>query len=127
MSEPFNPTRRIAVIAAAAAAIAGAAALEWTRLLGKRYAATPFDDLLGKLGDREASVVFGRAILNKGKSIEGGQIAKLMRQRLASVGFGDLAHTEAQRSDLAEADGWVVPKSVMLMAALAALNTPSGS
>jgi hypothetical protein len=107
--------------------MASATALEWTRLFGRHYTSTQFDDLFAKLGDREASAVLGRAVLREGVAHRPTQIASNLRSRLANQSIAALCLSEAKSAEIVEASHWVVPESVMLMAVLAALNTSSAS
>jgi hypothetical protein len=111
-------TRRGVLAGLLAAVVAAAGGAAWKlHLFGKHYPPTPYDDLLNQIADREPAILFGRAA---GKSLPGAmQLAAQLRRdgRTLSVRATD----EPAEAQIAEVAGWVVPQSVALFAALAAL------
>ena len=107
-------TRHRSVAAAGAAVTARALPLH--RLFVKHYPPTPYDDVLARLDDRDPGGPVRRGGARRaGCASAGGPAARPAGRRLAAAAQADIA---ANR--LAEADGWLVPESVMLLAALAA-------
>jgi hypothetical protein len=118
-------TRR-GIIAGAAAgiAVASGAALgalwRFTDIFVKHYAPTPYDDVLGRLLDREQAIRFGKAALPGMKGFDVRHAAAKLRVNLRDGGLSVAATIEAVNGRIIEADGWLVPESVALLSALAA-------
>jgi len=106
----------IASVAAGGAAVA-AGLYRFTDLFVKHYPPTPYDDVLAALGDREQAARFG--VLVRDAPAPGALAAKL-RERLKPNGLAGAAGADIAADRLTEVDGWVVPESVALLAALAA-------
>ena len=104
----------------AGAGVAGAAALtglyRFTDLFVKHYPPTPYDDVLNRIVDREAAARLGAHVTGAG---DAPALAAGLRARL---GGGVQAAVEADLAAgrLMEVNGWLVPQTVALMAALAA-------
>lgn len=110
--------RRGAIAALAAAGVAVAAGLyRFTDLLVKHYAPTPYDDLLGRLVDREEAAKLGARMA--GSFDLAAQSARL-RAVLGQKDLAAAAKADIAAGHLLEVDGWVVPETVALLSALAA-------
>ena len=101
---------------AAAGAVVAAGLYRFTDMFGKHYPSTPYDDLLTQLADREQAAKLGAAV-------RGTPDAQALAVRLRAGMLGDLA--AAAEADIAagrlmEVEGWLLPQSVALLAALAA-------
>lgn len=101
---------------AAAGAVMAASLYRFTDIFGKHYPSTPYDDLLTHLEDREQAAKLGAAV-------RGTPDAQALAVRLRAGMSGDLA--AAAEADIAagrlmEVEGWLLPQSVALLAALAA-------
>lgn len=104
----------IAGVAAAGAAVT-AGLYRFTDLFVKHYPPTLYDDVLSRLSDRDPAARFGRAVRG---TPDAPALATRLRALPADVTTAAQADIAANR--LAEVDGWLVPESVMLLAALAA-------
>lgn len=102
-------------VAAAGAAVA-AGLYRFTDLFVKHYPPTPYDDVLGKLVDREQAARLGAHVNAPGDAPAlAAQLRAEMHGRVQMAAEADIA-----AGRLMEADGWLVPRSVALLAALAA-------
>lgn len=109
--------RRTLIGGVAAVAVAVAAGLyRFTDLIVKHYPPTPYDDVLNKISDRDQAARLGAKVTAPG---DAGALAARLRVavpgRLQTAAQADIA-----AGRMVEADGWLVPESVALMAALAA-------
>ena len=101
------------------AAAAGGAAFK-LRLFRKRYPPSPYDDLLGRLLDRDWAEKFGAAVRKAMPDFTPAEAAIRLR---AALGGGDLeraARADASAGRVLEISGWLVPESAALLAGLAA-------
>jgi hypothetical protein len=105
--------------------IVGAALLAAGTTLGlnlllrrKHYPPTPYDDVLGKLADRDWAEKFGAQTMTADFRAE--TAAARLRSLLGSGDLESAALREAQQGRLVEAAKWLVPESVALMAMLSA-------
>ncbi len=101
---------------AAAGTVVAAGLYRFTDMFGKRHPSTPYDDLLTHLADREQAAKLGAAVRDTPD-------APALAARLRASMSGDLA--AAAEADIAagrllEVQGWLLPQSVALLAALAA-------
>jgi hypothetical protein len=111
----------LAGVAALGAAIA-AGLYRFTDLIVKHYPPTPYDDVLARLSDRDPAALFGRAV-------RGAPDAPALAARLRALpaDMETAAQADIAANRLAEVDGWLVPESVMLLAALAAKTQTAGT
>ena len=111
--------RRRSLIASAAAAGAAVAAglFRFTDLFVKHYPPTPYDDVLAMLADREQAARLGASVPGMP---DVRSLAEKLRAMLKPGGLGAAAKADAAADRVIEVDGWVVPQSVALLAALAA-------
>ncbi|MDE2135751.1 MAG: hypothetical protein KGJ49_14280 [Alphaproteobacteria bacterium] len=112
-------TRRRVVMGAGGAAVLAATAFEG-RLLRKRYAPTPYDDLLARLDDRDADAQIGEAVLADVEGFDAKAASAGVRQRLARHTLAQAVGADAAEGRLLEASGWVLPQTLALLCALAA-------
>jgi len=101
------------VVAAAAAATAGL--YRFTNLFVKHYAPTPYDDVLAQLVDREQAARLGAGIPG---TLNPATLAARLRSGL-KPGLAAAAEADVAAGRMTEVDGWVLPESVALLAALA--------
>lgn len=113
-------TRRNALIGAAIAVVLAGGAIETTRLLAKRHAPSPYDDLLAKLDDRDADAQIGEAVLADLGPFDANAAAAGLRPKLAQTGLLTAVQQDAAGGRLLEAQGWVLPETLGLLCALAA-------
>ena len=113
-------TRRNIVIGAGGAVVLAAGAFEGPRLLRKRHAPTPYDDLLSRLDDRDADAQIGEAVLGNFEDFDAGEAAADVRARLDRNTLAQAVSRDATEGRLLEAGGWVLPETLGLLCALAA-------
>ncbi len=106
--------RSLVAGAAAAGAVLAAGLYRFTDLFVKHYPPTPYDDVLALLTDREQAAKLG-------VSVPGAPavLAASLRTRL-KPGLAAAAKADVAAGRMVEVDGWVLPESVALLAALAA-------
>jgi hypothetical protein len=110
--------RRRFVLGGVAAVLLAGGAVWKTHLFGRRYAPTPYDDLLDQIVDRKPAARLGATVAGMRPDLTAPALAKMLRQpdqKLATRAIRDAAQNR-----LMEVDGWLVPESVGLYAALAA-------
>lgn len=123
-------SRRAVTIGGGIAAALGIAALGVTvpRLFGKRYAKTPYDDLLALLVDRETAVRVGkRALDDIGPGAarrygSGSGIATELHDSLDGRTLAQVMTVELAGQRLSEVGGWVLPTTLANLCLLAALQ-----
>jgi len=104
----------------AAALFATALGLTLPRWLGHSYAPTPYDDLLGRLVDREAAARVGQAVRESVPSLDDKKIARELRQRFEERDLTDVMDSDTAEGRISEVGGWVMPESLAELCALAA-------
>ena len=111
--------RRRSVIAGMAAAGAAVAAglYRFTDLFVKHYPPTPYDDLLVQLEDRQQASKLGA---NLAQAPDAPALAAELRAGLKPGALRAAAEADVAAGRLMEADGWVVPRVIALLSALAA-------
>lgn len=110
--------KRRAVLAGLAAAGAAMAAglYRFIKIFVKHYPATPYDDVLRQLADREQATLLGA-------SVQGAPEAQVLAARLRTAmpdGLAAAARADIAAGRLTEVNGWLLPATVVLLAALAA-------
>jgi len=113
-------SRRNLLVAGGSVVVVAGVAFEATRVLRKRYAPSPYDDLLVKLEDRDGSAQIGEAVLAEVDDFDAKTVATQLRAKLQHASLGDIAAADAAAERLLEAHGWVLPQSLALLCALAA-------
>jgi hypothetical protein len=108
-------SRRSFGVGAGALVLLGAATFAY-RHAGRWHAPTPYDDVLNQIVDRDPAATLGKAVTIP----EAG--AEKLAARLRQPGFrlAERAPADAAAGRTVEADGWLVPETVALYAALAA-------
>ena len=106
----------IASVAAAGAAVT-AGLYRFTNLFVIHYPPTPYDDVLAALADREQAARFGASVPG---TLDARGLAARLRPILKSDGLTSAAQADIAADRMIEVDGWVVPRSVALLSALAA-------
>ena len=110
--------RRDVAAALAAAGVAATAGLyRFTDLFVKHYAPTPYDDLLGRLVDREEAAKLGAQVSG---SFDLAAEAARLRTVLGKSDLAAAADADLAAGRLVDVDGWVLPETVALLSALAA-------
>lgn len=110
--------RRRGLMVGAGALMAAGMTLGLHVLLRKRYPPTPYDDVLGQLGDREWAEKFGAQAMTA--DFRADAAAARLRTLLGQGKLESAAVRDAQEGRLVEAAKWLVPESVALMAGLSA-------
>jgi hypothetical protein len=115
-------SRRTMMAGGGIAAALGATALGLTlpRWLRRRYAPTPYDDLLDRLVDREAAARVGQAVRDSVATLDDKKIARELRQRFEERALPEVLDADTAEGRIAEAGGWVMPMSLAELCALAA-------
>jgi len=113
-------TRRYILVGAGGAAVLAGGAFEASRLLGKRYAPSAYDDLLKHLEDRDQAVAIGESVLAETGAFDSKAVAGKLRGRLVHATWEQAASEDAAAGRILEAHGWVLPESLALLCALAA-------
>ena len=117
-----KPDRRVVI---AGTAVLGAAVLagvgyEASRLLGKHYPPTPYDDLLALLPEREAAKAVGVAFLAEHPNFTAKTAAAALRARIGKQKLDALIEAEITAGALTEAGHWIIPQTLAGLCALAA-------
>lgn len=104
----------------AAALFATALGLTLPRWLRHHYAPTPYDDLLDRLVDRDAAARVGQAVRETVPSLDDKKIARELRQRFEERDLADVMDSDTAEDRISEVGGWIMPKSLAELCALAA-------
>ena len=96
------------------------AVVEAPRLFRSRYKPSPFDDLLSQLPDRDNAAILGKAVLAQETSFDAQAAAMQLRTRLKDTSLTDAMKDELHRHDVVEVHGWILPRSLVLLSAMAA-------
>ena len=110
--------QRRAMVVGAAALMAAGMTLGLHFVTRKRYPATPYDDVLGHLRDRQWPQKFGAQAMTP--DFKPDAAAARLRTLLGSGDLESAALRDAAEGRLSEAAQWLVPESVALTAKLAA-------
>lgn len=113
-------TRRTIVLSVAAVAVTATAVVEGPKLLRKRHAPSPYDDLLALLDDRDACAQIGETMLAGKTNFNPAAVAADLRERLKGASLAEVAVAESAAGKVAEAGRWVMPEVLALLCALAA-------
>ena len=112
-------TRRRIMIAGGGVAVV-AVGLGGRYLLHKRYAPSPYDDLLSRLDDRDADAQIGEAVLANIDDFDAKTVSANVRARLQHNSLAQIVSSDAVQGHLVEAKGWVIPETLGQLCALAA-------
>jgi hypothetical protein len=112
--------RRTLLLCGSAVIVAAAAggAAQFVGLFPKHYPPTPYDDVLGRLRDREWAEKFGVQAMTA--DFQPAPAAARLRQLLGTGTIQAAALRDAAEGHVTEAAKWLVPESVALLALLAA-------
>ena len=116
-------SRRTVVAGGGVAATLFAVALGLTlpKLFGRRYAPTPYDDLLAQLVDRDEAARVGAAVRIAEPGFNAKAVARELRQRFEQRNLAEVSDADIREGRLAEVNGWVLPESLAQLCTLAAL------
>jgi hypothetical protein len=113
-------TRRHALVAGGGVVVVAAAGVGGRMLLRKRYAPSPYDDLLALLEDRDAAAQIGETVLAEVEEFEPKVLANELRTRIAKRPLAVVMAEDANEGRVVEGGGWVLPETLGLLCALAA-------
>jgi hypothetical protein len=113
-------TRRNALIAGGGVAGLVVIGVGGRLLLRKRYAPSPYDDLLDLLDDRDAAAQIGETVLAEVEDFDPKALADQMRARVAKRRLAAVTAEDASEGRVVEGGGWVLPETLGLICALAA-------
>jgi hypothetical protein len=109
--------RRTVIAGVAAVGAAAAAGLyRFTDIYVKHYPPTPYDDLLVQLVDRQQAARLGAKLTG---APDAGTLAAQLRAGLKPDSLKAAAEADAAAGRVMEVDGWLLPKTVALLSALA--------
>jgi hypothetical protein len=108
--------KRRGVIAGGVAAAVVAAGV-WRLGLLRQYPPTPYDDLLEQLTERDQAIVLGKRVAD---APDARTLADELRGHIEPEGLGAAVRGDIAAGRMSEVAGWIVPRSVAQMAALAA-------
>lgn len=113
-------SRRTMVAGGGIAAALGATALGLTlpRWLGRRYAPTPYDDLLASLVDRDAAAQVGAVARVSLPTFSARAAARELRQRFEQRNLAEVVDADIKQGRMAEVGGWVLPDSLVQLCTL---------
>ena len=116
-------SRRTVVAGGGVAATLFAVALGLTlpKLFGRRYAPTPYDDLLAQLVDRDEAARVGAVVRIAEPGFNAKAVARELRQRFEQRNLAEVSDADIREGRLAEVNGWVLPESLAQLCTLAAL------
>ncbi len=114
-------SRRTMVLGGGVAATLFAAAFGLTlpRLFGRRYAPTPYDDLLATLVDRDEAIRLGTVAHVAEPAFNAKAAARELRQRLERRTLAEVLDADIKERRIAEIGGWVMPDSLAQLCLLA--------
>ena len=114
-------SRRTMVAGGGIAAALGATALGLTlpRWLGRRYAPTPYDDLLEALVDRDEAARVGTVARASLPTFSARAAARELRQRFEQRNLVEVVDADIKQGRMAEVGGWVLPDSLAQLCTLA--------
>jgi hypothetical protein len=89
-------------------------------LLRKRFAPTPYDDLIALVEDRDGAAQIGETVLAEVEDFDPKTMAADLRTRIAGRPLAAVIAEDASDRRIAEGGGWVLPETLALICALAA-------
>jgi hypothetical protein len=115
-------SRRTMVAGGGIAAALGATALGLTlpQWLGRRYAPTPYDDLLATLVDRDQAARLGDVARSALPKFSARAAARELRQRFEQRNLAEVLDADIREGRIAEVGGWLLPDSLAQLCTLAA-------
>lgn len=115
-------SKRIFVKGALAAAGIAAAGGIYEALTFRGRPKGPYGDVLAPLDDQSDAPIVGRAYLANVKNFDVKVAAAKLRARLQHQNFSDVLAADIAGNQLAEAGRWVLPESLAVACALAAVS-----
>lgn len=113
-------TRRQAVIFGGGLAAVAGGGVAGRFLLRKRYAPSPYDDLIALVPDRDGAAQIGETVLAEVEDFDPQSMAADLRRRIAGRPLAAVAAEDANEGRIVEGGGWVMPETLGLICALAA-------
>jgi hypothetical protein len=108
-------------VAAVGAAAVGATWIKFYHPFGAHYAPTPYDDVLEHLDDRAAAIRLGRVALAGMPDFNlKAAVAKLRTRFWATPAVANSVLEDARAGHLQSVSGWVMPRTLVLLCAVAA-------
>ena len=98
----------------------GGAIYELPKLARARYAATPYDDILAQLDDRESAEKFGRAVIAAHPDFQVDKEAAHLRHEMDGRTLHSAIEDDLARGGLMEVHGWLVPETLAIASGIAA-------
>jgi hypothetical protein len=100
--------------------MAAAGLYRFTDIFVRHYPPTPFDDVLGRLDDREQAAKLGAAALKDQPNFDAEASAQRLRAALEHGSFREVVLADAETGRVQLVQGWVLPQSVVVLSAIAA-------
>lgn len=128
MSEAVTRRRvLVGVFGLAGIVLLGDLLFEAPRLLTRRYAPTPYDDLLSQLENRESAARLGKAALAAEPHFDARSAARALRQGPAKESLRTAIDADLAGGRLTEIHGWLLPATLVTVSAIAALEQKASS
>ncbi len=115
-----RPTRRQILWLGGGVVVLAGGGVAARLLLRKRFAPTPYDDLIALVEDRDGAAQIGETVLAEVEDFEPTAMAADLRSRIAGRPLAGVIAEDASDGRLVEAGGWVLPETLGLICALAA-------
>ncbi|MGN6515870.1 MAG: hypothetical protein ACTHLR_08515 [Rhizomicrobium sp.] len=80
----------------------------------------PYGDLLSEVGDRRSAALLGRAVLAQTPHFDARKAAQELRRLAGGRSLADVLADQAATGAVTELAGWVLPKALLTVSALAA-------
>ena len=113
-------TRRDAAILGCGAAAIAVGGVAMRGLVRRRFAPTPYDDLIALVSDRDGAAQIGETVLAEVADFEPVVLAASLRKHIAGRPLAAVVLDDAAAGRLVEGGGWVLPETLGLICALAA-------
>jgi hypothetical protein len=111
------------ILAACGIAVVGGVAYEAPRWSRRRYKPSPFDDLLANLPDRQNAARVGAAVIAETPGFNADRTARELGKSLAAATLADALSADLSQNRMIEVRGWILPKTLADLCALAAKAT----
>lgn len=100
--------------------VIGGGAYETLLHRNRRYPRTPYDDIFDKLSDRDSTRQLGAQALRQSPAFDVESAAEELRHTLKHKDLEEVLAREAKLDRLAEVRGWILPQTLVALAALTA-------
>ncbi|MDE2466854.1 MAG: hypothetical protein KGO02_24535 [Alphaproteobacteria bacterium] len=121
MTGPFTRRTLLVTGTGAALGLGTAAALTYGFGLWRRpWPSSPYDDLLERLPVEDGATVLGQAVQKALPGLHDGTVAAQLRRRLNGTSLRELVRKDAAERQVVTISGWIMPRSVAEICALAA-------